>query len=495
MSSPSHKTHDVRRGAAERRHVRAAVLAALGLVLVTVAVFVGTGWLTSHYELRGVFSNAHDLLPGSPVRIAGVDVGQVSTVAAGPRNTAIVSMQINDSGRPIHTNATLAIEPRLILEGSFYVNLDPGTPGASALPSGAAIALSRTTVPVQIDQVLDTFDLATRGALQQSVHGLASGLGGGTSPAPTARAPAGYGGLRHAVRALDGSLASITQVAYAAQGTQPGDLDRTVRYSRDFTSELAQNPAALARLVANFNTVTGVLAAEDRPLAASVQRLDDVLRVAPPSLAALDAALPALTSFSDALDPALRAAPAPLRKTDEFMAQVQRLVGSRELPALLDQLAPVTKTLPPLERGLRGLLPLVTPINQCLSTHVIPTLDQKLQDGSNSTGDPAWLDLLHGATGVTSVTGGFDGNGVALRIGLTVGPSVLGGILPGFGQLTAFGAPIEGVRPTWLGYGVWPAYRPDQWCTKQPLPNVNARSGPAPSWDTAVAPTPGRRAR
>jgi hypothetical protein len=177
------------------------------------------------------------------------------------------------------------------------------------------------------------------------------------------------------------------------------------------------------------------------------------------------------------------------------MAQVHGLVGSRELPALLDRLAPVTKTLPGLERGLGGLLPLVTPINQCLSTRVIPTLDQKLQDGSLSTGDPAWLDLLHAATGVTSITGGFDGNGVAIRIGVAQGPGLLAGILPGFGQVTVLGAPIQGVRPTWLGYGVSPPYRPDQWCTKQPLPNLNARSGPAPSWDTAVAPSPGRTAR
>src|ERR1700683_656250 len=102
MSSPSHKTHDTRRRAAERRYLRAAVVTILGLVLITVAVFAGTGWLRSHYELRGVFSDAHDLLPGSPVRIAGVDVGQVSSVTAGPRNTAVVSMHINGSGRPIH---------------------------------------------------------------------------------------------------------------------------------------------------------------------------------------------------------------------------------------------------------------------------------------------------------------------------------------------------------------------------------------------------------
>ncbi len=483
MSSPAHKTHDARRGAAERRYVRAAVVAALGLVLITVAVFAGTRWLTSHYELRGMFSDAHDLVTGSPVRIAGVDVGQVSGVAAGPRNAAIVSMQIDNPGRPIHADATLAIEPRLILEGSFYVNLDPGTPGAPALRSGAVIPLRQTSVPVQIDQVLDTFDLATRGALQQSIRGLASGLGGGSAPAPTTRVPAGYDGLRNAVRALNGSLASITQVADAAQGTQPGDLDRAVRYSRDFTSQLAQDPAALAGLVANFNTVMGALAAEDQPLAATVARLDDVLRVAPPSLTALDGALPTLTSFSKALDPALRAAPAPLRQTDQFMAQVQSLVGPRELPVLLHELAPVTTTLPQLERRLGNLLPLVTPVSECLSSHVIPVLDEQVPDGSLSTGDPAWLDLLHMATGVTSVTGGFDGNGVALRAGIDEGPGALAGILPGFGQVGVFGARIQGVRPTWLGYGVEPPYRPDQRCTKQPLPNLNARSGPAPSWD------------
>ena len=396
-------------------------------------------------------------------------------------------MQIDNSGLPIHSDATLAVEPRLILEGNFYVNLDPGAPGTPELPSGGLIPESNTSVPVQIDQVLDTLNLATRGALQGSIRGLARGLGGGSSAARSARVPTGYAGLRAAVRALNGTLPSVTQVAHDAQGTRPGDLHRAVRFSRDLTTQLAENPVALAGLVANVDTVTGALSAEDQSLATSLQRLDGVLRTAPASLTALDAALPTLTGFSRVLDPALRLAPAPFRETDQFVNEVQDLVAAPELPAVLAELKPVSITLPKLEQRLQGVLPLVTSADKCLSGHVVSALDQKLQDGSNSTGDPAWLDLMHTFTSITSLDGGFDGNGSAIRAGITVGASTIAGILPGVGAVAGIAPSLLGVRPTWLGYGVEPPYRPDQWCDQQPLPDLNARSGPAPSWDTAGA--------
>ena len=488
MSTQSHQTDDQRRRAAERRYFRAALITVCALALIAVGAFEGTGWLTSHYELRAVFASANDLQTGSAVRIAGVDVGQVSAITAGPDNSSIVAMDINNSALPIHSDAILAIEPRLLLEGNFYVNLDPGSPGAPVVSSGGLLPQSNTTVPVQLDQVLDTFNLATRDALQHSIGGLADGLGhGGSSSAQRRSLRTGYAGLRDAARALDSALPSVTQVAHDAEGTQPGDLDGAVSFSRNFTAQLAQNPAALAGLVANFNTFTAALSAEDQQLAASIQRLDAVARVAPPSLKALDSALPTLTNFADRLDPVLRAAPRPLQKVTTLASQVSALVQVPKLPALLDQLAPITARLPGLEASLAKLVALVTPADRCLSGHLVWALEQKLQDGSFSTGDPAWLDALHAFTATTSVNGGFDGNGSAIRAGVGEGGSTLTGVLPGIGQVAGIAPVLLGLRPKWLGYGVSPPYRPDQWCDQQPLPNLTATTGPAPDWARTAA--------
>ena len=499
MRDRSRVTHGSRQSSAERRYLRAAIFAGAALALATVAVFTGTGPLSSHYEISGVFASANDLVPGSLVRIAGVDVGQVSSITPGPGKTSLVTMDIGNAGLPIHSDATLAIEPRLILEGNFYVNLDPGTPSAPVLRSGGLISEGATSAPVQIDQVLGTFDRPTRTALHDSIQNLSTALGagvtlssatGGVGPIPT-----GYGGLRAAVRALDQALPSIRKVGIDAQGTTAGDEHIATHSFRDFTTELAQDPTALAGLVTNLNTVTGALSAEDQALASSVRLLDRTTQAAPAALTALDGALPTLTASAQALTPALRSAPAPVREATALTAQVQALVEPAELPALLQRLAPITATLPRLEVLLGHLLPLVTPVNRCLSGNVIPALDKTVPDGHLTTGDPAWLDLLHAATAITSVEGGFDGNGSALRAGLAEGASTVSGVLPGVGQVAGFAPSFVGLRPTWLGFGVLPPYRPDQWCDKQPLPNLAAASGPAPAWDrpVATAPTAGAR--
>lgn len=482
-----------RRQTIELRYRRAALVAGLALVLGTVAVFLKDNPFGGGYEIRGVFTSANQLKTGDEVRIAGLRVGEVSGIGAGPRDTSTVTLEIEEGGRPIHADATLAIEPRLILEGNLYVSVSSGTPGAPELPSGATIPQGQTTTPVQLDQVLGVLDVPARGALHRSIGELADGLGpgGASRTAPSAgreRGDAGFRGLRRAVRELDGALASVERTARAARGTRPGDLGRAIRSSGAVAEQLVESPAALADLVTNFERVTGALAADDRALAASVRGFDEVLRSAPPGLRALDGALPALTRFGEAARPALRAAPATLRDTNALLGEIDAVVGERELPSLLDALAPVTARLPLLERRLGDLLPLVTPVMRCVETRVVPTLNTVIEDGPNTTGDPVWLDLMHAFTALTGASPNFDGNATTIRLGVTQGERSVDGILPGLGRVVGGGSEIQGVRPTWLGYGVDPPYRPDERCTDQELPDLTKRSGPPPQWPMSGTP-------
>ena len=82
-----------------------------------------------HFEIQAVVKNSNLLRPHSPVRIAGVNVGEVVEVGRYKHtNLAVITLRINDNGQPIHRDATLKIRPRLFLEGNFYVDLKPGTP-------------------------------------------------------------------------------------------------------------------------------------------------------------------------------------------------------------------------------------------------------------------------------------------------------------------------------------------------------------------------------
>ena len=83
------------------------------------------------YEIKAAFrdTSGHQAR-SSPVRIAGVEVGEVTKVehTSPGAQSATVTMAIRDEGRPIHADATAKIRPRIFLEGNFFVDLAPGSP-------------------------------------------------------------------------------------------------------------------------------------------------------------------------------------------------------------------------------------------------------------------------------------------------------------------------------------------------------------------------------
>jgi virulence factor Mce-like protein len=467
-----------------RRHARAsAVAAALGLVLLTAAIFFKFDPFANSYEVRALFMSSAELKPGSPVRIAGIQVGQVNAIGAGPGAETLVTMGIDSNGLPIHADATLTIKPRLVLEGNDYIDLDPGTPSAPDLSADATIPLAHTAISVQLDQVLDVLDIPTRDALQSSVSALADGLGrapGGTGP--------GWRSLRSAVSDFDGALGPVSQLAESATGTQPGDLSRAISSTSNVTAQLAEDPAALSDIVTSYDRTFEALADQDRNLGPTVDGIDAVLRTAPAPLRELDAALPQLTGFANQLRPALRDAPVAFTDGAQLLSQIRALVRPRALPALLTDLPPVLSDLPSLEGRLGTLFSYSTPVTDCISTHIVPTLDMKIHDGANTTGDPVYLDLMHLFTGLTSVSSAVDANGGTLRLGLTTGDRIVDTVFPGLGQVVGRLPNADGVRPVWLGAAVNPPYRPDQPCASQALPDLNtpAASGVIPQWARAT---------
>ena len=88
----------------------------------------------------------------------------------------VVTMEITDNGRPVREDATLKIRPRLFLEGNFFVDLKPGTPGADELADGGMIPVTQTATPVQLDQVLTALQTDTRASLQETLIGFGEAL-------------------------------------------------------------------------------------------------------------------------------------------------------------------------------------------------------------------------------------------------------------------------------------------------------------------------------
>ena len=97
------------------------------------------------------------------MRIAGVNVGKVTEVELAPDGEAAnVTFTIDEEGLPLHDDARITIRPRLFLEGNFFVDLKPGTPDSPQLDSGDTIAITQTSTPVQLDQVLTALQSDSR---------------------------------------------------------------------------------------------------------------------------------------------------------------------------------------------------------------------------------------------------------------------------------------------------------------------------------------------
>jgi virulence factor Mce-like protein len=452
----------------QRRDPR--LLGLAGAIVVCVAVYLTFAQrlpFTNRYEVVAVVKSSNGLRKSSPVRIAGVDVGKVAAMRHGPGHTTAVTLELGARGRPVKTDATLKIRPRLFLEGGFYVDLRPGSPSARELPDGGTIPLPQTAIPVQFNQVLDTLDRPTRESLRGLVargasslsHGAARRLGAAAAPAVPA-------------------LRDTAIVEEASLGTQPHDVSRLIGALSRITSALASGDARLGRAIDAFDRTTTIFAAESAPLARSVREIDRLLARAPRALRATDAALPPTTALAAASRPALRASPPALRETAALLTQARGLVRPSELPRTVDLLDPTVRRLPTLSARLRILFGLVAPVSQCLDEHVLPVYDQVAPDGKLSTGQPLWKDLLHSSVGLASAAAEFDNNGPWIRYIYNLGKDTLSIQDSGTGgRLVAQVSPTTlRQRPTPLPIGVQPPLRPDARCIDQPKADLGRRA-------------------
>lgn len=420
------------------------------------------------FEMRADFATAGQLRSGSPVRLGGVDIGKVTAIERrGDR--ARLTLRIDHHAGDIHTDAHLAIKPRLALGGNDYVEVSPGTPAAAAMPAGGLVALSRTAVPVQLDEVLDVFDMPARQALKVSLGALATGLG----PSPSGGV-SGAQGLRRAARELDGALVSVRQVAHAAQGRRAGDLRRAVRSTGDVTAQLARSPASLAALVRNYDRVFAALASRDTELASSLDELAALTRTGPGALARLDRALPPVRRLAVALQPALRAAPASLSSAGRALTQLTALARPAELRGLLADLRPAGRAARPAITRSTDLFRQLQPISECLSKVVLPTLESEVPDGRLSTGRPLWQDALHAGANLAAFSNSFDGNGTTIRAETSNSELPLTTQLPGGLKLYGQGD-IAGVAPQYLQSVNDLQFRPDKPCAAQQPPDLSKR--------------------
>ena len=250
---------------------------------------------TKPFEVNAVFQSANSIRPGSPVRIAGVDVGKVKKIKAlQDGDGAVVVMQIDDEGLPLHTDATAKIRPRIFLEGNFFVDLTPGSPGAPTLDDGGTLKVTQTATPVQLDEVLTALQGDTRQDLKDLLDQLDVALNSKPTAAedadadPSARGETAAESFNDAYADIPGAERSTAQVFDALLGVEPGrDVARLIDGTARVTGALIRDENALQGLISNFNTTTAALAAESTNLRTSIRELPGTLEGANRALASL----------------------------------------------------------------------------------------------------------------------------------------------------------------------------------------------------------------
>jgi virulence factor Mce-like protein len=239
-----------------------------GAVVVAAALVVGAVlvYQAGHQtkQVTAYFSQAIGVYPGSTVRVLGVPVGTVDAVQ--PEGTEVkVTLTVN-SGVTVPADAKAVVVAASVVSDR-YVQLTPAYTGGPQLMDNAVIPVSRTAVPVEVDQIYTSINRLTQalgpnglnknGALSQLVKTGAANL-------------TGNGANLHAMITQFGALSKTL-------GDNSGNLFATIVYLQRFTSMLKSNDGQVRQAEQQLADVTGFLAADRQDLGGALHELSIAL--------------------------------------------------------------------------------------------------------------------------------------------------------------------------------------------------------------------------
>lgn len=468
----------------------------IGLAIVAFAVYVIFGganpFASSPFVLKAMFTSQTQLHIPSEVRISGVKVGEVVSVqrvAPGDSTSqaGLVTMQIDPDGLPIHANATVQIVPRIFLEGNYYVSLQPGSPGAQVLHSGATLPAPQTSGPVQLDRVLAALTTQPRQNLQTLLQGFGAALNAPPTKAedasqdPIVRGLTGGQSLNLALKYSADAFEASSIVNEALLGIQPHDLSGVVKGNEEVFRGLAATGSQLPAFVTHFNETLAALAAQQEGLRETIALLPPWLSATDRTLGPLNASFPPTRAFARAILPGIEQLGPTINAGIPWLNQATALFSQPELGRLVSLLAPaVDKTAASLQAA-KAFISQADDLARCFDHTLVPTGNERVKDPPITTGLQLYQELFQGSVGLAGASQNFDGNGRYIR-------SLAGGgserrhtsALVGQGPLYGnFVLPPLATRPAWTGKT--PPLKSNVACDTQPPASLNsAQTGGTP---------------
>jgi virulence factor Mce-like protein len=342
------------------------MIGAITVLITILAVFLAYNAnsglpFVSTYRISTLVPSANTLVRGNEVRIGGVRVGLVESIEPVAEDdgeyVARLNLSLDTDVAPIPEDSTVIVRARSAL-GLKYLEIVRGE-DRDGLPEGSTIPLSAARPePVEIDEVLGTFDEPTREGIKESLAGFGGALAG--------RGVA----LNTTIGNLPGLLEPLEPVmrTLASPRTQ---LGRFFRASGAAAAEVAPVAAVQAELFVVLERTFGALAGVARPY------IQETISRTPPTLQTANRALPTIrpflrntAGFFDEMRPAARtlARSAPTIES----ALVAGVPAVRNSPRLNDELPPTARSLQRFndDRDVRTGIRTLTAANEQLS----PTL-------------------------------------------------------------------------------------------------------------------------
>lgn len=236
----------------DRSPIRIAIVTLIVMSLMLVAAFLSKPALTHQFSITAEFSDAAGVSKGAPVRVAGVQVGQVKSVRADRNNgRVVVKLGINNGvqlGPNTHAEVALAT-----LLGAKYVRLT-GRVTRPFLAAGAVIPNDRTVTPYDIFELTKVATRRIEETDNEKLNTLIKQLAAVTD------------GKAESFKQLVEGIAKLS-TAIASRDTE---LDDLLTRADTISTTLAVKDQTLANLLDQSDGILKVLAARHDVLAQGV---------------------------------------------------------------------------------------------------------------------------------------------------------------------------------------------------------------------------------
>jgi len=260
--------------------VTATVTAVLGISIANTGVSGTSGY-------QAVFSDVTGLIVGDDVDIAGVRVGDVTSISVYHRDEALVGFAVQ-SGRTLPASVTATIR-YLNLVGQRYINLAQGAgPPGSVLPPGATIPLAQTSPALDLTVLFNGFQPLFQALSPAEVNQLAS------------------------------------EIIQVFQGESP-NLDALVLTIGSLTNALATKDQVIDSVIGNLNSVLTTITSRGNALAGLVTTLQQLVSGLAADRQPIGSAIDAIASLNSATAGLLQVGRQPL---SQDITQLGQLAGN-----------------------------------------------------------------------------------------------------------------------------------------------------------------------